>query len=287
MADSPRAQHHRHRHGAGSQSAISLGSPTLAEHEQPPQTTGHYHDAQNSFGHNHNQHTPKTEQQQQHQASQAGGDDCRPGRDPSLSPAQGTTNIVSAAHTPASEAASSTGGGGHGSETSSSWNEPALSASDYFFVTYPFAGEGCAGDTTTCPCGDECQCLGCSIHNSDITVGVGALPVGASMPVSASMQSTTSTAAGQGTVGGTANTAAGGHGVADGASADSVNRANGDESVDGVMRAVGSAADDPKPLKSVLSPSPADHLRDGDLEEQDRNATASAALATAVVVGGP
>ncbi|KAK2012227.1 hypothetical protein LZ32DRAFT_310885 [Colletotrichum eremochloae] len=44
--------------------------------------------------------------------------------------------------------------------------EQALSASDFFFVTYPFSGDGCAGETLSCPCGDDCQCLGCSIHNN-------------------------------------------------------------------------------------------------------------------------
>ncbi len=40
-----------------------------------------------------------------------------------------------------------------------------LSASDFFFVTYPF--DQCGGETTSCPCGDDCQCIGCLIHNSD------------------------------------------------------------------------------------------------------------------------
>ncbi|KAL0934316.1 Protein GRISEA [Colletotrichum truncatum] len=44
--------------------------------------------------------------------------------------------------------------------------EQALSASDFFFVTYPFSGDACAGETSSCPCGDDCQCLGCSIHNN-------------------------------------------------------------------------------------------------------------------------
>lgn len=43
--------------------------------------------------------------------------------------------------------------------------EQALSASDFFFVSYPF-GESCAGETTSCPCGDDCQCIGCAIHNN-------------------------------------------------------------------------------------------------------------------------
>ncbi|GKT44214.1 protein GRISEA [Colletotrichum spaethianum] len=50
--------------------------------------------------------------------------------------------------------------------TSGLSEEQALSASDFFFVTYPFSGEGCAGETLSCPCGDDCQCLGCSIHNT-------------------------------------------------------------------------------------------------------------------------
>jgi hypothetical protein len=41
-----------------------------------------------------------------------------------------------------------------------------LSASDFFFVTYPFGEDSCSGETASCPCGDECQCLGCSIHNN-------------------------------------------------------------------------------------------------------------------------
>lgn len=43
--------------------------------------------------------------------------------------------------------------------------EQTLSASDFFFVTYPF-GDSCAGETASCPCGDDCQCIGCVIHNN-------------------------------------------------------------------------------------------------------------------------
>lgn len=43
--------------------------------------------------------------------------------------------------------------------------EQALSASDFFFVSYPFGGS-CAGDTASCPCGDDCQCIGCVIHSN-------------------------------------------------------------------------------------------------------------------------
>lgn len=43
--------------------------------------------------------------------------------------------------------------------------EQTLSANDFFFVSYPF-DESCAGDTASCPCGDDCQCIGCVIHNN-------------------------------------------------------------------------------------------------------------------------
>jgi hypothetical protein len=51
------------------------------------------------------------------------------------------------------------------STTSGNGEEQSLSASDFFFVNYPFMSDGCGGDTQTCPCGDDCQCLGCTIHN--------------------------------------------------------------------------------------------------------------------------
>jgi hypothetical protein len=45
--------------------------------------------------------------------------------------------------------------------------EQTLSANDFFFVSYPF-GDSCAGDTASCPCGDDCQCIGCVIHGNAI-----------------------------------------------------------------------------------------------------------------------
>jgi hypothetical protein len=48
------------------------------------------------------------------------------------------------------------------SATSGNGEEQSLSASDFFFVNYPF--DGCGGETQSCPCGDDCQCLGCTIH---------------------------------------------------------------------------------------------------------------------------
>jgi hypothetical protein len=46
------------------------------------------------------------------------------------------------------------------STTSANAEEQSLSAADFFFVSYPFAGDGCGGDTNSCPCGEDCQCLG-------------------------------------------------------------------------------------------------------------------------------
>ena len=43
--------------------------------------------------------------------------------------------------------------------------EQTLSANDFFFVSYPF-DDTCGGEMASCPCGDDCQCLGCVIHNN-------------------------------------------------------------------------------------------------------------------------
>lgn len=49
--------------------------------------------------------------------------------------------------------------------TSGLLEEQALSANDFFFVSYPFA-DGCEGEMSSCQCGDDCQCIGCAIHNN-------------------------------------------------------------------------------------------------------------------------
>lgn len=54
--------------------------------------------------------------------------------------------------------------------TSGLAEEQTLSASDFFFVSYPFA-DGCEGDMGSCPCGDDCQCIGCVIHGNAPAVG--------------------------------------------------------------------------------------------------------------------
>ena len=46
-------------------------------------------------------------------------------------------------------------------------DEQILPASDYFFVNYPFSSDGCGGDTNSCPCGDNCECMGCTMHRFD------------------------------------------------------------------------------------------------------------------------
>ncbi|KAG9237240.1 hypothetical protein BJ875DRAFT_370317 [Amylocarpus encephaloides] len=50
------------------------------------------------------------------------------------------------------------------SSNSGSGDEQTLPESDFLFVSYSFAGEGCAGESLSCPCGDDCQCVGCTIH---------------------------------------------------------------------------------------------------------------------------
>lgn len=49
--------------------------------------------------------------------------------------------------------------------TSGLAEEQTLSANDFFFVSYPFS-DGCEGDMGSCPCGDDCQCIGCAIHGN-------------------------------------------------------------------------------------------------------------------------
>ncbi|RDW66390.1 hypothetical protein BP6252_10025 [Coleophoma cylindrospora] len=72
----------------------------------------------------------------------------------------GTSN-----HTAKKEAAASPTAAHTPSSTSSNNGEDqALSATDFFFVNYPFSSDGCGGDMQSCPCGDDCECLGCTIH---------------------------------------------------------------------------------------------------------------------------
>jgi hypothetical protein len=40
--------------------------------------------------------------------------------------------------------------------------EQVLDGAEYLFVNYNF--DGCGGETSSCPCGDDCECIGCTIH---------------------------------------------------------------------------------------------------------------------------
>lgn len=44
--------------------------------------------------------------------------------------------------------------------------EQTLSAGDYFFVNIPLREGPCAGNEYSCPCGDDCDCIGCEVHNA-------------------------------------------------------------------------------------------------------------------------
>jgi hypothetical protein len=63
--------------------------------------------------------------------------------------------------------------------TSGISEEQNLPASDFFFVTYPFDSDltGLV-DAAPCPCGEDCQCIGCKIHNSsgDAAVSEASVP---------------------------------------------------------------------------------------------------------------
>lgn len=78
-------------------------------------------------------------------------------------PTNGNSNMA-AQNSPLDNTASSPTAHTPSSTTSNSGEEQSLSAADFFFVNYPFTADGCGGDTQGCPCGDDCQCLGCTIH---------------------------------------------------------------------------------------------------------------------------
>ncbi|KAK3945597.1 hypothetical protein QBC46DRAFT_371147 [Diplogelasinospora grovesii] len=49
------------------------------------------------------------------------------------------------------------------SDASALSEEQALPTGDFVFFEFPIA---CGGDVVYCPCGDDCQCEGCLVHNS-------------------------------------------------------------------------------------------------------------------------
>ncbi|KAM7197387.1 hypothetical protein V8F33_005608 [Rhypophila sp. PSN 637] len=55
------------------------------------------------------------------------------------------------------------------SDASGFSDEQSLSTVDYFFVNLPLRMDGtCGGDLQACPCGDDCQCIGCLVHNNPV-----------------------------------------------------------------------------------------------------------------------
>lgn len=49
--------------------------------------------------------------------------------------------------------------------SSTGGEEQVLSGDNFFFVDYPMgSGDGCGGEDVSCPCGDDCECFGCTIH---------------------------------------------------------------------------------------------------------------------------
>ncbi|KAL5606011.1 hypothetical protein BROUX41_006199 [Berkeleyomyces rouxiae] len=73
----------------------------------------------------------------------------------------------------AGDSATATGAGGTHSTQShspvsaggSAVEEQNLSADTFLFVHYPIHGT-CLGESVTCPCGDDCECLGCVVHGN-------------------------------------------------------------------------------------------------------------------------
>jgi hypothetical protein len=57
-----------------------------------------------------------------------------------------------------------------GSEGSPPREEQSLSTMDYFFVNLPMSGL-CGGSLESCPCGDDCDCPGCLVHNIPLHQG--------------------------------------------------------------------------------------------------------------------
>lgn len=90
------------------------------------------------------------------------------GKEEDATPVNGTS-ISNGGNTPsvnqADDAMSATAPQTPSDAASGTTEEEILSANDFFFVSYPF-GDACAGETTSCPCGDDCQCIGCAIHNT-------------------------------------------------------------------------------------------------------------------------
>ncbi|KAK3994587.1 hypothetical protein QBC44DRAFT_235863 [Cladorrhinum sp. PSN332] len=51
--------------------------------------------------------------------------------------------------------------------------EQSLAESDFFFFDLPISGL-CGGNLQSCPCGDDCECVGCLVHTGPSTTGAAA-----------------------------------------------------------------------------------------------------------------
>ncbi|KKA28738.1 hypothetical protein TD95_004760 [Thielaviopsis punctulata] len=51
------------------------------------------------------------------------------------------------------------------SDASGAVEDQTLSADTFLFVHYPIHGT-CLGESVSCPCGDDCECLGCVVHGN-------------------------------------------------------------------------------------------------------------------------
>ncbi|KAK3316334.1 hypothetical protein B0H66DRAFT_291817 [Apodospora peruviana] len=78
---------------------------------------------------------------------------------------QTTTNGVPPPESPPDQAQTPSDASGFSSDE----QQLSLSTVDYFFVNLPLRDDGtCGGDLHACPCGDDCQCIGCLVHNAPL-----------------------------------------------------------------------------------------------------------------------
>jgi hypothetical protein len=54
------------------------------------------------------------------------------------------------------------------SDASGLGEEQTFPASDFLFIDLP----SCDGQLAMCPCGDDCQCVGCTIHNNELMLAI-------------------------------------------------------------------------------------------------------------------
>ncbi len=95
---------------------------------------------------------------------------------PSQAPPSSDSAHMAGQHAQVREMVSSPPTRSPSSTTSGMGEEPHqnLSAQDFLFVRYSLQDggqDGCLGNTQSCPCGDDCECLGCTIHRQPMPCG--------------------------------------------------------------------------------------------------------------------